>query len=168
MKKLFAIFAGLMLVFASSSFAADASLKIGIVNLQQILQNSPQMKKMGDQLRADFSSREKKLTDEQKSLQAAIADFSKNSSVMNDDQRKKQQDKLIAQQRAFEKSQEQFQQDLIAAQNSMIKKLVDQVKSVVSQVAKKNGYDLILAESSVAYSKDGIDITKDVMKQLGE
>jgi Skp family chaperone for outer membrane proteins len=44
---------------------------------------------------------------------------------------------------------------------------MNKLSAVVNSIAKSGNYDLILQRSGVPYAKDNMDITAQVLKQLG-
>ena len=165
MKKLFIGVAALVFAFVSiSSFAADS--KIGIVNVQQVLEKSGQMQALNNKLKAQFEPRAKKLEADSKTFEKNIENFKKNSTVMNADKRKAAEENLAKERANIEQQQIALQRDSVVAQNKSLQNLLDKVKSIVNKIAVKNKLNLVLTNASVAYSSGELDITKQVADQL--
>ena len=59
-----------------------------------------------------------------------------------------------------------FQQDLGKEQNKVMKGVLAQLNDIISSIAKKNSYSLVLDSQAVIYSSDSVDITKQVSKEF--
>ena len=59
-----------------------------------------------------------------------------------------------------------YQQDLQKEQNQAMQGILNSLNSVVSDIAKKDNYGLVLDSQAVIFSIDNNDITKDVAKKF--
>ncbi len=168
MKKVFIGVAALVFAFVSiSSFAANSNnSKIGIVNVQQVLEKSGQMQALNNKLKSQFEPRAKKLEADSKTFEKNVENFKKNSSVMNAAKRKTAEVNLGKERANIEKQQISLQRDSVVAQNKSLQTLLDKVKTIVDKIALKNQLNLVLTNASVAYSKGELDITSQVATQL--
>ena len=155
-------------VFAAGTIAAQAADtdKIAVVNFQTILQNAPQVDKIRDQLKQQFSKQEQDLVKAQKQLQSDADKLQKNSAVMSKKDKQALEDKITKEQEALQQNQMAFQQAFMQAQNDKLTKFIDTVKDKVAAVAKKDGYTIVLTNASVVYSVSDNDITDAVLKEL--
>jgi outer membrane protein len=165
MKKCF-VFLAMVVSLGLASLSAYADVKVAVVDMQQVVQNTPQFGEITASLRKEFGDRQKKITDAQNSLKKAADDFNRNSSVMTAADRKTTEEKLMTQQRELQQMQMSFQKDFVEAQNKKINELVTQVKKVVADIAKKDKYNVVLVRAGVIYSDDGMDVTKEVVDAL--
>lgn len=102
-----------------------------------------------------------------KALQAAMQDLKKNRSVMSKADLAAKAKGVAKQEADLRSAQAKFQQDLFTAQNTQMSAFMKTVDAAIAKVAKSDKMDLVLPKNGVLYSKDGSDITKDVMKSLG-
>jgi len=168
-KLLLSLVTAAALLTAGTSMAADApttALKIGVIDVQQILQKSPQIAKINDQLTKQFKPRQDKIISEQKDLQAEVDKLNKNGPVMTDGDRNKLQDKIIADRANVQSMALTFQRDLQQAQQNAMQGFMNQLTGVVSDVAKSNHYDLILQRAGVPYANGSLDVTAQVLQAL--
>ncbi len=76
--------------------AAAFSIKVAVVNVQQVLQQSPRVAEVSKKLEGEFKNRQAKINDEQKSLQDELDKFKKESPTMTQkDQRCDDKRKLL-------------------------------------------------------------------------
>jgi outer membrane protein len=153
------------------AFAADtgiASLKIAVVNVQQILQQSARVTDLSKKLEDQFKPRQAKLNDEQKSLQDEVDKLKKDSSTMAQKERDSMQKKVEADRAALVKQVVAYQQDLNKEQNQIMQGLLSDLNGIVSGIAKKNSFNLVLDAQAVVYAPDSTDITKQVGDQFNK
>lgn len=147
-----------------STFAAD--MKIGVIDLHQIVAQASEVKKIKQDLEKKFKPRQSKLMAEQKSVRENIDKLKRDSSVMSQGQKKSLQDKIIQAQAELERSGQAYQQELNEAQNQAMQAFFEKVKKTVDSVAKSEKYSLVMQKESVPYVAAQYDITKKILSKL--
>ncbi|MSP53101.1 MAG: OmpH family outer membrane protein [Gammaproteobacteria bacterium] len=150
----------------SLALNASADIKIGVLDLQAVLQQSPQVQSADVKFRKEFSPREQKIKAQADALQTEVDQLNRNAAVMSAVEQGKTKDKIAKDQDNLQQAQAQFQQDVQTAQGKAMQQILTQIKTVVATLAAQNGYDLVVQKSSVVYSKDEYDVTALVIKQL--
>lgn len=170
MKKMLAIFSSLLLIGATQAFAADTTTTtqstIAVVNVQQLFQQSPKIADLNKQLQTKFKARQDKLVTLQKSLETEKEKYRKESPTMAEKDKTALQKKITDDQSALAKEAVAFQKDLNAEQGKVMKNVLSQLNDVISGLAKKNNYSMVLDSQAVIYSADSSDITKQVAKEF--
>lgn len=151
-------------VFGTSVFADPA--KIGVVDLQKIMQTSSQMKEIQQKLEKEFKPRRDKLVAAEASLKAEMEKFKRDSAVMGATQKKALEKKIITAQQQFERDGQQYQQELSTANNEAMEALYAKVRSAISKVAKDDKYDLIVQKDAAPFSAEMLDVTDKVVKAI--
>ncbi len=156
---------------AGYSYAADATpaagqIKVAVVNVQQVLQQSPKVAELSKKLEAQFKARQTKIAGEQKALQDALDKFKKESPTMSQKQRDDMQKKIASDRSDLVKQVVAYQQDLQKEQNKIMQNILGDLNGIVSKIAKNQSYSLVLDSQAVIFAVDGNDITKDVAKQF--
>lgn len=155
----------------SPAFAADAtapSLKIAVVNVQQVLQQSTRVSDLSKKLEEQFKPRQQKLNDEQKGLQDEVDKMKKDSATMAQKERDATQKKVEGERASLVKQVVAYQQDLNKEQNKIMQSLMSDLNGIVSGIAKKNSFNLVLDAQAVVYAPDSTDITKQVGEQFNK
>ncbi len=147
----------------SFSVMAEA---VGVVDMQTIFHNSPQVKKISANLQAQFKSRKSEIVAMGRKMQANLQKYQKNKSVMSASDVKKLQTTITTEEMSIRAAQAKFQQDLFKAQNKKMAALMNKIRGIVKMVAAKQKLDLVLPKNSVLYSKNDMDITVTVLKDL--
>lgn len=147
------------LVFAEPS-------KIGIVDLQKIMQTSPQMKAVQQKLEANFQPRRDKLLAMEKTLKEDMEKFKRDSAILSATQKKELEKKIVGSQRQFERDGQQYQQELSTAHNEAMEVLYAKVRTAISAIARNDKYDLIVQKDAAPFSNDTLDVTDKVLKEI--
>lgn len=164
MKQFGGVFAFILSIFCVSAFADVA--KIGVVDLQKIMQTSSQMKDIQQKLEKEFKPRRDKLIAMEASLKADMEKFKRDSAVMSATQKKELEKKIIAAQQKFERDGQQYQQELSTANNEAMEGLYTKVRTAITKVAKDDRYDLIVQKDAAPFSSDTLDVTDKVVKAI--
>ena len=152
-------------MFTGSMFAADVA-KIGIVNLQRILEaSSPgkdaqaQLKKQKDTMEADLKKKGAEIEEIRKRLERESMVMSKET---RDEKEREQRIKI----NDFKTVQQKYRVDLQTLERSLMDRLRDDTSAIVTDIGKKEGYLLIISNNTVLYAPNSIDITDKLIKKL--
>jgi outer membrane protein len=165
MKRIVSLLVASVLCFTAGGVAAEGS-KVGVVDVQKIMQTAAQMKTIQQKLEADFKVRRDKLVAMEEGLKKDMEKFKRESTVMNPTQKKDFEKKLITTQQAFERDGHAYQQDLTTAQNELMEGFFNKVRAAIGDIAKKEQYDVILQKDAVPFNVDKLDITAKVLETL--
>lgn len=165
MKRFSGLFIALLFSFGVSSVFADAA-KIGVVDLQKIMQTSPQMKAITQKLEKEFKPRRDKLVAMEEVLKKDMETFKRDGAVMNNTQKKDMEKKIVTGQQVFEREGQQYQQELSTAHNEAMEGLYGKIRKAISKVAESEKYDIVLQKDAAPFSATRLDITEPVMKQI--
>jgi outer membrane protein len=147
-----------LFVFAN---LAGAQSKVGVINLQQAVFESAEIKKADSQMQATFKPRQERLVALQneieglaKQLQAGQGKLSPaaEADLTNQGQRK---------QRELQRLTDDLNADSTAYRNDVLSKSSTKMGDVVKKIAEEKGLDLVVDTSTALYFKPALDITKD-------
>ncbi len=157
-----------LLSFSVYAQNEQAALRIGVINVQQIMQKSPMAVALNKSLKDQFQPRQAELVNAQSNLQAEVDKLNKNGAVMSNSDRSALQDKIIADRANLQGMSQSFQQDLNAAQTQAMQQFMTKLQSAVNAVAAAGKYDLILQRSGTPYVSSALDVTDQVLAQLAK
>jgi outer membrane protein len=155
--------ATLLLALAAGGAQAQ-ELKIGYVNSDRVLREAVPAKAAQAKLEAEFSKREKDLTEIGSKLKAAGDKLDKDGPTLAESERNRRQRDLIEQDREFQRKRREFQEDLSQRKNEELAAVVERANKVIKQIFESEKYDLVLQEAVFAGSR--VDITEKVIKAL--
>ena len=151
----------------SNSSGSSVSLtgpKIGVVNTEVILRDSPAAQAAAKKLENEFSKRDKDINSAGQRLKSDVERFEKNAGTMSDNERIRKQRDLQERERDFQRRQRELREDFNQRRNEELQKLLRQANTVIKNIAQREKYDLILQEA--IYVNPKIDITDQVLKEL--
>lgn len=147
------------------AMAAD-QMKVAVVNVQQVLQESARVTDLSKKLEGQFKTRQAKINDEQKALQDELDKFKKESVTMSQKDKEATQKKIASNRADLVKQVVAYQQDLQKEQNKIMQGILGDLNNIVSSIAKNKGFTLVLDKQAVIFATDDNDITPDVAKQF--
>ncbi|MCR9192059.1 MAG: OmpH family outer membrane protein [Gammaproteobacteria bacterium] len=154
-------------IFAFSSASALAeNAKIGVVDLQKIMQTSSQMKTVQEKLEKEFKPRRDKLVEMETTLKKDMEVFKRDTSVLSQSQRKDLEKKIVGEQQQFERDGQQYQQELSTAHNEAMEAFYNKIRAAIAKVAESEKYDLVFQKDAAPFSVDKLDVTAQVMKEI--
>lgn len=147
------------------SATAHAELKIGVVSVPQLIEESPQAKGAMQALQDEFMPRRREIETQQKELKAREDKLTRDSAVMSESERSKAEKDLRDGQRELQRRQNEYVEDLNVRRNEELGKLQRTLLQEVQTYAKAQGYDLVIGDG-VLFAKEGINITPAVLGNL--
>ena len=155
--------AGAALVLCGMASAAD--LKIGVVNFQRLMAESPQAKAALTALQSEFSAKQRELQGLQASLKAKEEKLAKDGPTMTADQRSKAEKELRDGSRDYQAKATEYQEDVSARQNEETSRLQAELANFVNNYATLQKFDLVLFDG-VIYANPALDITAAVLASI--
>lgn len=143
---------------------AQAETKIGVVNVQTLLEESPQAKAASKALQDEFAPRQRELQQRQKELQTKQDKLNRDSAVMSDAEKSSLEKELRNGERDLQSKGESFTEELNGRRNEELGKLQTSLLQEVQIYAKANGYDLVVPRNQILFAKDVFDITSQVLQ----
>lgn len=94
--------------------------------------------------------------------------------MLSDAAKKASEEKLKDLQRRFAVKRQELnnvamknQQDLAKSEARLLKAQAEDIKAYISKYAEKEGYDLIIDATAALYVGKGVDVTDEILKQMG-
>lgn len=166
MKRVFLIAPMLAGFLALSAFPVQAETKIGFVNGQRVINESPQAAKAKKKIEKEFEKRNDDLQKMAKQLQSMQENLEKNAVTLSESDRRGKEREFNDVNREFQRKQREFREDLNLRQNEEMAAIYERANKVIKQLAEAEKFDLILQEA--IYFSPRIDLTDKVLKALGD
>lgn len=145
---------------------AFAEFKLGFVNGQRVVNESPQAQKSKKKIEKEFEKRDQELQQLSKKLQAMQEGMEKNAVTMAESERRTKEREFNDLNRDFQRKQRDFREELNLRQNEEMAAIFERANKIIKQIAEAEKYDLIVQEA--VYFSPRIDITDKVIKALGD
>ena len=140
-----------------------AAQNVAFVNMNSIIEDSPQAAKAMEELEREFSPRDSQLVTEREELQRLRDRLEREGDLMTTSQRADLEREFTSRSREFRRAQESFTEDLNVRRNEELAKLQRLINDSIIELARDRNIDLILTERNVLYASDRIDITDDII-----
>jgi outer membrane protein len=158
-------------------FSQDVSgVKIGVVDIQKLITESPQAQDMQSAIEEEYAPRVRDIEAKESAFNETREKLQKDNLALSNDERQNTQLQLQRDQRELEfliKSVQEDQQTSVAIESN---KILVQIIQEVNKFGRDNGYDLIINEGRMSqstilnggtlYKGASVDITNDIAKVL--
>ena len=162
---MFKVILGIALVSAFALPANAQEVKIGVVNIQVLMERSPQTKAAMDALQEEFAPRQREFLAKQKEYEELTAKVQKDVAVMGETERRNAEKNMRDLQREVTRLQTEFREDLNLRQNEELGLLQRSLLMEVQNFAAQEGYDLIVGDG-VLFASTAVNITEDVLRTV--
>jgi outer membrane protein len=146
---------------AALATTASAQMKIGVVNTQQAMLDSDELKKASTEMEKKYKPRQdelQKLQNDLQSIQQQIGSGKLNQQAVAD---------LTAQgtrkQRDAQRISDDLQADVDRDRQDILGKTAQRMQDVVKKLAEEKGFDLVIDVSQTLYFKPTFDLTADAL-----
>lgn len=154
----------LALILAANSALAQS--KIGVADIDKIIERSQTVSQAVKKAEATLKTRQNEIESKMNELQQSRQELERKRSVMSEDQVKSEQEKISRQTEQIKDLQYQTNKELSRIRQEVMPPEVDRIMEAVRQVARTDGYDVILPAETVLFHADKTDITSLVIQLL--
>jgi outer membrane protein len=155
--------------FLATVGSLSAQTKIGIVDVEKIIQQMPEMKGVEAKLKAMKGAYEDTLRAIQANFQAKLESYQKQQGMLSPEAKQKEEGDLQNLRDQFL----QYQQDrlgqggaLVQMQETLIQPIRERVKGAIDRVAKDEKLQAVFDKAMLAYSDPKLEITFKVLDYL--
>lgn len=150
--------------FVSVNVSA-ADLKIGVVSVERILTEAPQVDAVNTSMLERFGPQRDQLQKAEKEITKMQENFQRNELVMTEDKLNDLKREIITKIQRLKQTEAQLTQEVGTVRNQELAVLQQQVRGIIDDIAKKGKYDLVLSEG-VAFVSPKLDITNKVLDKM--
>lgn len=157
---------------AAQAQTPTASTKVGFADVDAIFNQMPEAKQIETELKSTQTMLKNQIDTKAQEFQKKLADYNANLNNMLDAVRQNTERELTQMQQNLEKLQQDAQTTIQNKQNQLMGPVYDKVGKAIADVAKENGFTLILSSQIggldvVLYGDEKMDVSELVLKKLG-
>lgn len=152
-------------VFSTAAAAEDA--RVGYVNVQYLVDNSPQAKAASSDLERRFGPQQEELRKQKQEFQRLQQKLQKDALVMSEEERADLEQRLRELKREIERGQKDLREELNIQRNGILAEIHDAVMASVESLARDEGFDLIVGQGAL-YASDTVNLTDKVLARMKE
>ena len=168
----------MMALALAAAMGASAELKVGTVNMVDLVRLHPNhasnralVKSTDKDYKAKLERQQeaaKAIADEGKKMQADLMNPMLSQSAKADAQKKLEdvQRRFLAAQQELRAAAQHFQNELTDLETRLLKLETEDIRAKINAFAKANGYDIIADSTMLAFSKESLDVTDEILKAL--
>jgi len=167
MKRIGLLFICFTVLFCFQLESARAeTVKIGVLNMKRLQQNSAKFQKIREELKEKFNALQKKLDGERAQISKIEEELQKQSMMLSLDAKEGKEMELGKRTRHYKYMYEEVTQEMKNAEYEATRKVGKEIEKIVEKIAQTEGYSLILEEGTVGlvYYNNALDITDRVTK----
>jgi outer membrane protein len=161
------ILSTICLVLLVAGPAASADMKVGVMNVQQVLVNSVSGKAAKEKFDEKMKNLQAKFKAEEQELVDMQSEIEKKSSAWSEETKQLKVREFQKKRRELQEKSEDARFELKTLQDSELEPILKALEKVVADYGDGNGYTLILdSKSGVIYFSEAVDITEQLVKEL--
>jgi outer membrane protein len=144
--------------------SASAEGKIAVVDVQQaVMQTEDGIRAQGT-LKKLFDKRQKELDAKQEELQRAREDIERQARVLSREALARRMEDWQRRMVELQTSFVDYNKELQKKQGDLTGPILRKMMGIITRLAKKNGYELILDRSATPYARPDLDLTEQVVQ----
>jgi outer membrane protein len=147
-------------LFTTPATAAPTTVKVGVIDLERTLYETPAGKKASEAFEKTRKSKQDELDKKQKELQKSAADLDKQAAVLKPDvlatKKAELEKKFVEVQQLYVK----LEKDLANERAKLIQDLLKKASPHVEDIAKAEGVHIIVDQSAVVWADPTTDLTE--------
>jgi outer membrane protein len=151
---------------ASSAAIAQSNLKIGVINVARLIEQSPQSESVTKKLQDEFGPRQRDITAMQQRLRTQQETFQRDAPVMGEEERLNLERQIRDGQRELQRTENEYLEDLNLRRNEELGKLQREILVQAQEYARAQKFDLLIADQSVIFASTAVDVTEAVLGVL--
>ena len=154
----------LLLFFSSGIYAIE---KIGFVDMETLINNSPQINNARATISSEFEMQYADIEQKESDLEILENRITKDGAIMSLSELGGLQERARILERQLRRAKEDLKDAISIRNNQILKNIQDELKTIVKQYAIEHDYDAILI-NAILYVSDEMDITQEILQVLKE
>ena len=150
----------------SSGVDAQGNLKIGVINLARLVDQSPQFAAAQKKLEDEFGPRQRDHQAMEQRLKTQTEQFQRDAPVMSEEERTNLERQIRDGQRELQRTNNEVVEDFNLRRNEELGKLQREVLVKAQEYARAQKFDLLLADQSIVFASTAVDVTEAVLAIL--
>ncbi len=144
---------------------AYAEDKIGYVDMNALINQSPQILAANQSLTSEFEEQNNRISEQEADLKTLESTISKEGNFMTPDKLLELQERARILERQVRRAKEDMKDAITIRNSQLVDEVQNQIKNIVAEYAEANGYDAILI-NAILYANEKIDITDEILMKL--
>ena len=141
------------------------SIKIGYIDVEEVINSLPQYQHDNDSLIQQFEPKKQQLLDLFKHIELLKENLNNADKSINNENYQKELDNIRELEASFQKETELWQQQLNQKKYESLQKIETMINLAIEEFAISENYDLILYQNA-AFASDQVNITNQIISKI--
>jgi len=144
--------------------------KVGLIDMQSIYSQLPQMAKIEQSLKTEFAERRQELEKLQGDIRFEAEKFKRESATMSEEQKTALRDKIQQMQKTLAEKGRPLEQEIKQRQNQEIAKVQKLIFDAIQDVAKKGKFDEVrVKDTTIYFNPDKVsDLSNEIVEVVSK
>jgi len=142
--------------------------KVAVINVRQAIASTSEGKQAGAELQSQFAPRQSELEGLNKQINDLRQRIDAGNGKISPEEQARLQREGEAKARALQRKQDEYQEDVNAAQADVFDRIGRKMIDVLDRYARENGYVVVLDSSAqntpILFASTNVDVTQDIVK----
>ena len=142
--------------------------KVAVINVRQAIASTSEGKQAGAELQSQFAPRQSELEGLNKQINDLRQRIDAGNGKISPEEQSRLQREGEAKARALQRKQDEYQEDVNAAQADVFDRIGRKMIDVLDRYARENGYVVVLDSSAqntpILFASTNVDVTQDIVK----
>ncbi len=168
MRKTIAIPLLFFIILVTPSYLYAADFKIGVIDLQRIVDESEAGKKASADLNILAKSKQSLIEEKGKTIERLKSDLEKQLSVLSEETKKSKNEELEKLWREYQRLLQDSDAELRKKDTELKKMIIREIFEIAEKFGVEEGYTLVVDKGFILYSNKDVDITDKVIKKYND
>lgn len=150
---------------AVPTLSAAADLKIGVINIARVMEESPQADAARGVMEREVTDKERQLRESQSDIKAQEERLARDGTIMSASERDRVEKDLFTKRRDVKRQQDTLRDELEFRRGEVLNGLQKNISAVLREFAKDEKFDLLLGDG-VVFVSEKLDVTEQVLARL--
>ena len=145
--------------------AVAADMKIGIIDLNKIMQESEAAKEAKGMLLMDVEAKREVLKEKETEARKMEEELKAKGSVLSEEAKEKKREEFLESVKELRSLRDGMEEELKKKEARLLNEIGNEVKDIAEKIQKKRDLDIVIEKSAVVIQGDGVDITDEVIEK---
>ena len=158
----------LLTLVVASAAQAQASLKIGYIDSQQILNQDPVALQAQQQFEADLANYRAEVDQIGQNLQELIGQYEQQEAMLSEEAKANRQEEIRLTQTQYQQRISELEQQAGLRQAELVEPVMERINAVIDDIRADGGYSMIfdVAAQGIISADPTLDLTAEVVRRL--
>ena len=162
------LLAVLMVLACAASVEAQATLKIGYIDSQAILDQDPAAREAQRQFEASLATYQSEVQQLGEELQQLIEQYEQQQAMLSEEAKANRQEQIRLRQSQYQQRIQDLEQQATLRQAELVEPVMERISTIIDALRIEAGYSMIfdVAAQGIISADPALDITPEVIRRL--